>query len=190
MKITQDSIARLEALPAPSLGVCIWSVWVASSFFESPWMFTHAFIRPFPHPFLLWLHVTCLFILTSWFHICGKPAISVWVRFVSFCLLNLNLVDGSYRWNLGKSSLRNQLFIYSSSEEPVNCLGIWAILLSRHISGESLALPIQAVPDPTLSEHTEGLNPNSFFFTPYPDTWSPSPVASVAFLKLGFSSSD
>lgn len=152
-------------------------------------MFTHAFVRPFPHPFLLWLHVTCRFILTSRLHVCGKPAVSVWVRFVSFCLLSLNLVDGSYRWNLDKSSLRNQLFTYSSSEEPVNCLGIWAILLSRHLSGESLTLPIQAVPDPTPMEHTEDLNPSSFF-TPYADAWSPSPVASVAFLKLGFSSSE
>lgn len=66
--------------------------------------------------------------------------------------------------------IKKQPFTYSSSEEPVNCLGIWAILLSTRISGESLTLPIQAVPDPTLMEHTEDLNPNSFFFTPYPDT--------------------
>lgn len=79
--------------------------------------------------------------------------------------------------NLDNASLRNQLFTCSGSEEQVELLG--------HISGESLTLPIQAVPDPTLMEHTEGLNLNSFFFTPYP---VPDPF-SICFCSLPYEDS-
>lgn len=159
---------------------------------------SHSFFRPLQPlstPIFLCFHVIDVFILKSrsGFHIWGKTC-SICLVFVSFYLVNLNLVEvtvealTAHHWETSfsyRGILRSQW----------KCLGIWASMLTRHI--QSLTLPIQTVPNGSILKALVSLvssNLNSFLLHSIPrelrqSPRSPSPVLFIVFLKLGSSSS-